>query len=209
VNRHGVLTRDAIAAEDIEGGFSAVYPVLRALEESGRVRRGYFVIGLGGSQFAHPGALERLRALRESAGADDSLPGVVLASTDPANPYGAALPWPKGDSTRAMRAAGTHVVIVDGRLVAYLGRGERDLTTFLPGDEPLRTQTLHGLARALSIWAARTGRSALGWNTADGAPLASSPLGPFLAAAGFVRSGPGFRFVGAPTEESAPTRKDR
>ena len=208
VARHGVLTRDAVAAEEPEGGFSAVYPVLRALEESGRVRRGYFVTGLGGSQFAHPGALDRLRALREEASAEDELTGVVLASTDPANPYGAALPWPKGDTARPMRAASTHVVVVDGRLAAYLGRGERDLHTFLPADEPMRARTARGLCRALATWAARTGRSALGWSTADGVPLALGPLAPFLTAAGFVRSGPGYRFGGLPADAS-PATPDR
>jgi ATP-dependent Lhr-like helicase len=209
VARHGVLTRDAIAVEEIEGGWSALYPVLRALEESGRVRRGYFVTGLGGSQFAHPGALERLRALRENATAEGPLPGVVLASTDPANPYGAALPWPKGESARPSRAAGTHVGIVDGRLAAYLGRGERDLRTFLPPDEPLRAQTARGLAAALATWAAGTGRSALGWSTADGVPLALGSLAPFLTEAGFVRSGPGFRFGGSAPDGSPATNPDR
>ena len=200
VARHGVLTRDAIAAEEPAGGFSAIYPVLRALEESGRVRRGYFVTGLGGSQFANPGALERLRALRETAaGADEeTLPGVVLASTDPANPYGAALPWPKGETARPMRAAGTHVVVVDGRLAGYLGRGEKDLRTFLSDDEPLRSRMARALAAALARWAGETGRSALGWATADDLPLAQSPLASFLTEAGFVRSGPGFRLAALP-----------
>jgi ATP-dependent Lhr-like helicase len=205
VARHGVLTRDAVAADEPEGGFSAVYPVLRALEESGRVRRGYFVTGLGGSQFAHPGALDRLRALREDASADEEPSGVVLASTDPANPYGAALPWPKGDTARPMRAASTHVVVVDGRLAAYLGRGERELSTFLPADEPMRARIARGLCRALATWAMRTGRSALGWSTADGIPLALGPLASFLTAAGFVRSGPGFRFGGFPPDASPAT----
>jgi ATP-dependent Lhr-like helicase len=209
VARHGVLTRDAVAGEETLGGFSGIYPVLRALEESGRVRRGYFVTGLGGSQFANPGALDRLRALRESASAEDELPGVVLASTDPANPYGAALPWPRSDSARPMRAAGTHVAIVDGRLAAYLGRGERDLRTFLPAEGPLRARTARSLAVALAAWAARTGRSALGWNTADGVPLALGPLAPFLTAAGFVRSGPGFRLGGSPPDGPAATNPDR
>lgn len=209
VARHGVLTRDAIGAEEVEGGMSAIYPVLRALEESGRVRRGYFVTGLGGSQFANPGALDRLRALRDRASDDDTWPGVILASTDPANPFGAALPWPKAESARPMRAAGTHVAIVDGRLAAYLGRGERDLQTFLPADEPLRAQVARGLCRALAAWAARTGRSALGWSTADGMPLATSPLAPFLTTAGFLRSGPGFRFVGSSPDGSSATSSDR
>jgi ATP-dependent helicase Lhr and Lhr-like helicase len=209
VARHGVLTRDAVAAEETVGGFSAIYPVLRALEESGRVRRGYFVTGLGGSQFAHPGALERLRALRDSATTGEAWSSVVLAATDPANPYGAALPWPKSESARPMRVASTHVAIVDGRLAAHLGRGERDLHTFLPTDEPPRKRMALGLAQALASWAARTGRSALGWSTADGVPLALSPLAPFLIEAGFVRSGPGFRFAGTPPEGQAATSPDR
>jgi ATP-dependent Lhr-like helicase len=196
VARHGILTRDAIAAEEPAGGMSAVYPVLRALEESGRVRRGYFVTGLGGSQFAHPAALERLRGLRETAA--DALPGVVLASTDPANPFGAALPWPKAEAARQMRAAGTHVAIVDGRLAAYLGRGERELRTFLPAEEPLRSRVARALATALARWAGETGRAALGWAVADDVPLALGPLAPFLSEAGFVRFGPGFRLAAAP-----------
>ena len=94
--RHGVLTRPAVMAEGVAGGFAALYPVLKALEEAGRIRRGYFVAGLGGSQFALPGALDRLRGVREAAGDDEDVtPAAVLAATDPANPYGAALPWPE------------------------------------------------------------------------------------------------------------------
>src|SRR5207249_1310347 len=119
LSRHGILTRAAVLAEGVPGGFASLYPVLRALEESGRVRRGYFVSGLGGSQFAHPGALERLRALRDSAlGPEEEPPGAVLAATDPANPYGATLPWPKVEGGRLQRSAGVHVVLVDGSLLA-------------------------------------------------------------------------------------------
>ncbi len=193
--RHGVLTRDAVAAEEVPGGFGALYPVLRSLEEAGRVRRGYFVAGRGGSQFAHPGALERLRALREPDPEDAR--AVVLAATDPANPYGAALPWPKTEGMRTMRAAGAHVALVDGKLAAWLGKGERDLRPFLPEDEPARSAVGRALAEALARWAARTGRASLGWATEGGEPLAESPLAPFLAQAGFVRSGPGFRIASA------------
>jgi ATP-dependent Lhr-like helicase len=203
--RHGVLTRDAVAALDLPGGFAAVYPVLRTLEESGRIRRGYFVRGLGGSQFAHTGALERLRALRETPLNDDGSEqptAVVLAATDPANPYGAALPWPDREGARPMRAAGTHVVLVDGALGAYLGRGEKEIRTFVPAEEPQRARVLAGLATALAAWAGRTGRASLGWATADAQPLARSPLAPFLVAAGFVRAGPGFRFAGPRLDEA-------
>jgi hypothetical protein len=184
-----------VAAEELPGGFGALYPVLKSLEEAGRVRRGYFVAGLGGSQFAHPGALERLRMLRE---ADVEEPrAVVLAATDPANPYGVALPWPKVESTRPMRAAGAHVAFVDGRLAAWIGKGERELTTFLPEEEPARSAAARALAPALARWAALTGRTAFGWSAESGRPLAESPLAPFLAEAGFVRSGPGFRLASA------------
>ena len=212
LTRHGVLTRDAVAALDLPGGFAAVYPVLRTLEESGRIRRGYFVRGLGGSQFAHPGALERLRGLRETRANDDGdepLGAVVLAATDPANPYGAALPWPEEEGARPMRAAGTHVVLVDGALAAYVGRGEREIRTFLPAEEPRRSRMLRGLASALAAWAGRASRPTLGWATANAQPLAQSALAPFLIEAGFLRSGPGFRFAGTAPEEQAAAAEDR
>ena len=119
--RHGVVTREAVAAESIAGGFGLVYPVLKQLEETGRVRRGYFVAGLGATQFALPGALDLLRSLRE---APDEPEVVVLAATDPANPYGAALPWPdRPEGRRPMRTAGSIAILVDGRLAGWLGRG--------------------------------------------------------------------------------------
>ncbi|MFN8094423.1 MAG: DEAD/DEAH box helicase [Vicinamibacteria bacterium] len=190
--RHGVLTRDAVAAEDVAGGFAAVYPVLRALEEQGRVRRGYFVSGLGGLQFADPGALDRLRARRD-VDPDEPAAAVVLGAADPANPYGAALPWPRSEDARPQRAAGAHVVLVDGALAAFLGRGAREVSAFLPGEEPARTRAGEAVARAVAEWCARGGRSALGWSRDAASPLARGPLAPFLAAAGFERSGPGFR----------------
>jgi ATP-dependent Lhr-like helicase len=196
--RHGVLTRDAVAAEGMPGGFGALYPVLKSLEEAGRVRRGYFVAGLGGSQFAHPGALERLRVLREP---DPEQPqAIVLAATDPANPYGVALPWPKVESTHPMRAAGAHVALVDGLLSAWIGKGERELQTFLPEEEPARSAVARALAPALARWATLTGRTAFGWSAESARPLHESPLAPFLAEAGFVRSGPGFRMAAAVLE---------
>ena len=190
--RHGVLTRDAVAAEGIAGGFAALYPVLKVLEESGRARRGYFVAGLGGSQFADPGAVDRLRALREGAGEEDP-PAAVLAASDPANPYGGALSWPRTDEGHVARVPGAHVVLVDGALVAYLARGERELRTFLPPDEPSRSRSARALARAVARWAARSGRGLIGWDSADDIPLARSPLAPFLIEAGFVPAGTGFR----------------
>ena len=109
LERHGVVTREAVVAEGIAGGYASVYPVLRAMEESGRARRGYFVAGLGAAQFALPGAVDRLRAIR-----DDEPTVRVLAATDPAQPYGAALPWPRGADDERLplqRAAGAYVVL--------------------------------------------------------------------------------------------------
>jgi ATP-dependent Lhr-like helicase len=201
--RYGVVTRPAVMAEGVAGGFAALYPVLKALEEAGRVRRGYFVAGLGGSQFALPGALERLRAVREPAADDEDVaPAAVLAATDPANPYGAALPWPEAVSGRAMRAAGVHVALVDGALAAVVARGDAEIVPVLPEGEPARTRAARGLAAALARWALRTGRTSLGWGgaggTADHAALAEA-----LRASGFVPWGPGFRLSSTPPP-SAP-----
>ncbi len=126
LDRHGVLTREAALAEGVEGGFASVYGVLRALEEAGRVRRGYFVSGLGAAQFALPGAVERLRELRDAPRETEP---IVLAATDPAQPYGAALSWPESTG-RPARAAGAYVVLVGGECAAYLERGGKSLVTF-------------------------------------------------------------------------------
>ena len=122
MTRHGVLTRDVVRAEGIPGGFAGVYPVLRAMEESGRIRRGYFVAGLGGSQFAALGAVDRLRRVGRPAGPGSEVH--VLAATDPAIPYGLAVPWPVKGLTRA---PGAHVVLVDGVGSAYIERGGKGL----------------------------------------------------------------------------------
>ncbi|MGZ8611437.1 MAG: Lhr family helicase, partial [Actinomycetota bacterium] len=134
LDRHGVVTRESVLAENAPGGFAGVYPVLKAMEEAGKVRRGYFVAGLGAAQFAMPGAVDRLRSLREhqvGAGADgEEGPQVVtLAAADPAQPYGAAVPWP-ASAGRPARAAGAFVVLRDGSPVAYLERGARSVLTF-------------------------------------------------------------------------------
>jgi len=126
LERHGVLTREAVRGEGAAGGFAGVYPVLRAMEEAGRIRRGYFVAGMGGAQFALPGAVDRLRSFREPSGAVH-----VLAATDPANAYGLSLPWPvKG----VARAAGAYVVLLDGEASLYLERGGRSVTALRPFD---------------------------------------------------------------------------
>jgi ATP-dependent Lhr-like helicase len=184
--RHGVLTREATQAEGVAGGFSAVYPVLKAMEEAGRARRGYFVSGLGGAQFAVPGAEERLRALREPSEEPQSL---VLAATDPANPYGSTLPWPLAGP---QRAAGAQVVLHDGALLAWFGRGEHNLHTFLPADEPARAHAARALAQALAALVDDGRRKALLIDRVDGEETAASYLAQALRSAGFTPGIKGF-----------------
>ncbi len=126
LDRYGVVTRESALGEGQQGGFAGVYPVLKALEERGEVRRGYFVAGLGAAQFALPGAVDRLRSTRDTP---EDEPAVVLAATDPAQPYGAALSWPASDG-RASRSAGAYVVLSGGALLVELERGARSLVTF-------------------------------------------------------------------------------
>ncbi|HTK28290.1 MAG TPA: DEAD/DEAH box helicase [Vicinamibacterales bacterium] len=185
--RHGVLTREAIGGELVPGGFGLVYPVLKALEDAGRLRRGYFVAGLGATQFALPGALDLLRSLRE---APEEPEIVAIAATDPASPYGATLKWPRGaDAGRGpTRSVGATVILVDGLLAAYLARGDRQLTTFLPDAEPGRSRAGHAIARVL-VDRARGGADGprgMLIEEIDGAPPPAHPLMPFLLDAGFV-----------------------
>src|SRR5439155_10897813 len=130
LERHGVVTRESVMGEGVPGGFAAIYPVLRAMEEAGKLRRGYFVEGLGAAQFALPGAVDRLRAERTPP---DGPSVHVLAAADPANPYGATLSWPSGK--RLQRAAGAYLVLVDGEPALYLERSHKGLIT-LPAFEP-------------------------------------------------------------------------
>jgi ATP-dependent helicase Lhr and Lhr-like helicase len=169
LQRHGVLTRDAVVAEGWAGGFASLYPVLRAMEESGRIRRGYFVEGLGGSQFALPGAVDRLRSMRDAPG-----PVIAMAATDPANAYGSVLPWPQSDG-RMARASGAYCVLDSGELVLYLEKGGRSLLTH--GD----VKVAH--LRALVALAAEPGKIEV--QRVDGVPSTQSPLSPIMREAGF------------------------
>jgi ATP-dependent Lhr-like helicase len=195
LERHGVLLRGAAAAERVPGGFASIYPVLRAMEEAGQCRRGYFVEGLGAAQFALPGAVDRMRALA-SPGHRATGTVAVLAATDPASAYGAALPWPErpGETAgghRPGRKAGALVVLADGQLVLYVERGGRTLLSWTSDQEPLRAAA-QALARAV-----RNG--ALGKLTverADGGTVHSSPLARALAEAGFRPTPRGLRLRG-------------
>ena len=133
-----MVTREAVLAEGLAGGFASVYPVLKAMEEAGRARRGYFVAGLGAAQFALPGAVDRLRAEREIDG--DAGPRILLlAAADPAQPYGATLPWPRdGDAERLplARVPGAYLVLADGAPALYVERDARGLLTLPAFGEP-------------------------------------------------------------------------
>jgi len=185
-----VLTREAVASEGIAGGFSAVYPVLRAMEEAGRIRRGYFVDGLGAAQFALAGALDRLRATREDADRPGGSAIHVLAATDPASPFGAAIPWPRRDDSDRrplQRAAGAYVVTVDGQAAVYLERGGTTLQTLAPADDPdVAAPAFRALAALVNDGRSRE----LVIGKVDGLPVAESPWREGLLAAGFT---PGYR----------------
>ena len=193
LERYGVLTREVARAESIEGGFSAVYDVLKAMEDAGRVRRGYFVAERGATQFALPGADDRLRAAREPS---EEARMVVLAATDPANPYGAALAWPDhmdlGEvRARPQRAAGAKVVLRDGALLAFLGRREEQLLTYLPREEPMASACARDLAATLADLVESGRRRAVLVASIDGAPAASHPFAEALVRAGFARKSTG------------------
>ncbi|HEY6846514.1 MAG TPA: DEAD/DEAH box helicase [Terracidiphilus sp.] len=197
LNRYGVLVREQVAAENVPGGFSAVYDVLKALEESGRIRRGYFVAGLGATQFALPAAIDLLRQLR-SAPPQEKPEFVQLAATDPANPYGSVLPWPdlpvaEQDAETAprvlTRAAYAEVILRNGQLVAWLRRGNPNLLVFLPAEEPERSQAAAGLAHFLCTRGQERLRGASQQGvlitTINGQPVAAHPMAGFLMDAGF------------------------
>ena len=176
-----MLTREAALGERLAGGFAGVYPVLTELETRGQVRRGYFVAGLGAAQFALAGAVDRLRAARdpEAHAADAAL---VLAATDPAQPYGAALAWPES-RFRPARAAGAHVVLHDGALLAYLERGGRSVVTFVEdhAEHERRAAALGERKRSGRVRRVELAK-------VDGVPVREHPAAAALRSVGFVDS---------------------
>lgn len=190
IERHGVLTRDMLAREEVAGGFAGLYPVLKAMEESARVRRGYFVSGLGAAQFAAPGAEDRLRACRNEINEEAAAETWILAATDPASPWGNALPWPKtsDETQRPQRVAGAQVIVHNGFLLGYLGRTQQSLLTFCSehaGDD----QNFPRLAASLASLA-KPGKPILIVKV-DGRVASGSPVTDALQAAGFVSTSQG------------------
>ncbi len=197
LSRYGVVTREVAGAEGIEGGFSAVYDVLKAMEDAGRIRRGYFVAGVGAMQFAMPAALELMRSFKNASDDPDT---VVLSATDPANPYGTMLKWPSVEATDSgagrgpTRTVGSLVVLVDGALAGYVARGGRQLIAYLPEDEPARSVVSRAVAARLAAMArGEDGRGGLLISEINGSPTADHPLAPFLIDAGFNASAMGFQ----------------
>jgi ATP-dependent Lhr-like helicase len=227
--RHGIVTRDVTTIETLPGGFGAVYPVLKRLEETGRLRRGYFVAGLGAAQFAQPGAIDLLRAERD----EKPEPQVAtLAATDPANPYGALLDWPAWtasppnpralnqralkpsalnprDSPRATRSAGARVVLVDGRAVAWIARGDRQMLIGLPDEEPARSRSGRALAAELVRLARQAPEGRRGWLVAEinGERADRTPAAGYLIDAGFAATSGGLQ-LRVPRVASAAAKAD-
>ena len=198
--RHGVVMRETAIAETIPGGYPTIYPALRTMEESGRIRRGMFVAGVGAAQFAIPAAVDMLRSLR----ANPPPPEVVyLAATDPANPFGTLLPWPRSENDSAepaghhamARASGAGVILANGALCAFLRRRNPALRVLLPDEDPERTTFARQLARKLAELAIRrqTSRSGLLIGAINDAPAREHFLAGFLKEAGFVDTALGFQ----------------
>ncbi|QDU54754.1 Lhr family helicase [Aeoliella mucimassa] len=198
VARHGVLTKNAVARESVPGGFAAIYPVLKQMEEAGKVRRGYFVAGLGGAQFAAPGADDSVRRWAKTDHDTQDDRAIMLAATDPANPYGAALPWPARDEAtgRASRTAGASVLLYRGRLVGFISAGRSQLNTYLPDDPVDRAATLDAIAQALVAAAADSTPILL--SKIDEHPVAASELAPALKSAGFESTSRGMLYRDTP-----------
>ena len=180
VERQGIVTRDGVRGEGIPGGYGAVYGELKALETLGLCRRGYFVEGLGGAQFALGGAVERLRELRPKDG-EEAEP-LVLAAADPAQPYGAVLPWPKRAGARAARVAGAHVVLLGGEASLYVERGGRSLVPLRePEEEWLRVALTALVAHVRAV-----GGKRLAVERFDSQPVGETEIVSLLMDAGFV-----------------------
>jgi ATP-dependent helicase Lhr and Lhr-like helicase len=195
--RYGVVFRETAHAEGLPGGFSAVYDVLKAMEESGKVRRGYFAADLGATQFAVPAAVELLRSLRvQQEGGKAEV--VELAATDPANPYGALLRWPSASEGMLTRSVGAKVILCDGVLAAYLRRGNPNIQVFLPEEEPRLSRVERALAERLArrVHDERAAdgdeRAGMLISTVNGVPVAEHSLAKPLLEAGFSVGATGF-----------------
>jgi ATP-dependent Lhr-like helicase len=191
--RYGIVMRETAIAENVRGGFAAIYPALRTMEDAGWIRRGMFVAGMGASQFATPAAVDLLRTLRREPEPPES---IHLAASDPANPYGSLLPWrDEGADHSLARASGANVILVNGRLAAYFQRRNSAIQVFLPEDEPERTQFARSLAQKLAETAIRhqSRRGGLLISSINGTAAADHFLARFLEESGFTPTSVGFQ----------------
>ena len=197
--RHGVVMRETAIAENVPRGYQSVYPAMKTMEDSGWVRRGMYVAGLGAAQFAIPSAVDMLRSLRVDPATPET---VFLAASDPANPYGTLLPWPNAEvmgaeaSAHGMsRASGAGVIFFNGALIAFLRRRNPSIRVLLPDSEPERSQTARELSRKLAELAVRRQgrRSGLLIGEINDAPAREHFLAHFLEQAGFVNTALGFQ----------------
>jgi ATP-dependent Lhr-like helicase len=196
LTRYGVVFRETAHAENLPGGFSAIYDVLKAMEESGKIRRGYFAADLGATQFAMPAAVDLLRSLR-TAGMEDEAEVVMLAATDPANPYGSLLRWPAApeEGSSLTRSVGARVVLVNGALSAYLRRGNPAIQVMIPDEEPQCSQVSRALAEFFVAQVRKSeasSRAGMLITTVNGVAVADHPLARFLLDAGFFAAPMGF-----------------
>jgi ATP-dependent Lhr-like helicase len=209
--RNGIVMRETAAAENVRGGYAAVYPALKTMEESGWIRRGMFVAAMGAAQFASPSAVDMLRSLRHPG---ERIEAVHLAASDPANPYGSLLPWLAAGADHSMaRAAGASVILVEGRLAAFFRRRNPAITVYLPDDEPERGQVARALAQKLADVAIRrqTRKSGLLIESINERPASEHMLARFLEEAGFVHTAAGFvmrRLTAAVLAEAADDSTD-
>ena len=192
--RYGVVFRETAHAEDLPGGFSAIYDVMKALEESGKVRRGYFAADLGATQFALPAAVDLLRSLRTQA--QPGKPEMLqLAAADPANPYGALLRWPDA-GVSPTRSVGAQVILSSGALVAYLRRGNPNVQVFLPEEEPQRSHEMRNLAeflvRRTQALEEESGQAGILIATVNGVATSQHEMARPLLDAGFTAGAKGF-----------------
>ncbi|HWR85773.1 MAG TPA: ATP-dependent helicase [Rhodoglobus sp.] len=187
LERHGVVTRGAVQSEGVRGGFALAYKVLSGFEEQGRARRGYFVEGLGAAQFATGATIDRLRSYARDPDTEPGTDAVVLAATDPANPYGAALGWPAVEGHRPGRKAGALVVLVDGALAVYVERGGKSVLTFTADEAALRAAA----TELATVVKTRVGRMRI--EKIDGEFGVGTPFGQLLAEAGFSNTPQGLR----------------
>jgi ATP-dependent Lhr-like helicase len=182
LERQGIVTRDGVRGEGIPGGYGAVYGELRALETLGVCRRGYFVEGLGGAQFALPGAVERLRELRPREG--EEVETLVVPAADPAQPYGAALPWPKRADGRAARVAGAQVILLGGEAALFVERGGRSLVPLRDPEEDWLRVALAALVEHVKKGGGTKKRLAV--ERFDSKPVGETEIMPLLLKAGFL-----------------------